>query len=143
VPRGAGRLQHWGDPPDSCDLIVETRHLDRILEHEPAESTVTVQAGVRLTDLEQVVESGGQTLALLPPRQASVGTVGGLIATNAAGRHHYRDGTPRDRLTGITAVRADGTVMRSADAEPVAGQDRARGRRCARRCARGRRLRAG
>jgi glycolate oxidase FAD binding subunit len=24
VPRGAGRLQHWGDPPDSCDLIPDT-----------------------------------------------------------------------------------------------------------------------
>jgi len=24
VPRGAGRLQHWGNPPDSCDLIVDT-----------------------------------------------------------------------------------------------------------------------
>src|ERR1039458_3332516 len=29
VPRGAGRLQHWGDLPDSCDLIVDTRRLDR------------------------------------------------------------------------------------------------------------------
>jgi glycolate oxidase FAD binding subunit len=100
VPRGAGRLQHWGDPPDSCDLIVDTRHLDRILEHEPAESTVTVQAGVRLTDLEQVVESGGQTLALLPPRQASVGTVGGLIATNAAGRMRSADCATRPPTPG-------------------------------------------
>src|SRR6202044_3136454 len=60
------------------------------------------------------------SLALLPPRRAWPGTVGGLIATNAAGSHRYRCGTPRDRLTGITAVRADGTVVRSTDA---AGQD--------------------
>jgi glycolate oxidase FAD binding subunit len=121
VPRGAGRLQHWGNPPDSCDLIVDTRRLDRIVAHAPADRTVTVQAGVRLGHLEQAVEaSARQTLALLPPRQARVGTVGGLIATNAAGARRYRFGTPRDRLTGITAVRADGTVVRSTDA---AGQD--------------------
>ena len=55
VPRGAGRLQHWGNPPDSCDLIVDTRRLDRIVEHVPADFTVTVQAGVRLRDLEQAL----------------------------------------------------------------------------------------
>jgi glycolate oxidase FAD binding subunit len=127
VPRGVGRLQHWGNPPDSCDLIVDTRRLDRIVAHVPADRTVTVQAGVRLGHLEQAVEaSARQTLALLPPRQARVGTVGGLIATNAAGPWRYRFGTPRDRLTGITAVRADGTIVRSTDADAdadAAGQD--------------------
>ena len=123
VPRGAGRLQHWGNPPDSCDLIVDTRRLDRIVEHATADFTVTTQAGVRLRDLEQEVERGRQTLALFPPKPAYAGTVGGLIATNAAGSHSYRHGTPRDRLTAITAVRADGTIVRSADSATMAGQD--------------------
>src|ERR1700761_8464504 len=47
VPRGAGRLQHWGSGPDSCDLIVDTRRLDRITGHDTAGRTVTVQAGAR------------------------------------------------------------------------------------------------
>jgi glycolate dehydrogenase FAD-binding subunit len=123
VPRGAGRLQHWGNPPDSCDLIVDTRRLDRIIEHSVADGTVTVQAGVRLHDLEQVVEAAWQTLALLAPRPAGAGTVGGLIATNAAGPRRHRFGTPRDRLAGLTVVRADGTVVRSHDGARVAGQD--------------------
>jgi glycolate oxidase FAD binding subunit len=124
VPCGAGLLQHWGNPPDSCDLIVSTRRLNRIVEHVPAGLSVTVQAGVRLPDLVPVVEAAGQSLAILPPRRAWSGTVGGLIATNAAGSHRYRYGTPRDRLTGITAVRADGTILRSAEAGlPVAGHD--------------------
>jgi glycolate oxidase FAD binding subunit len=124
VPRGAGRLQHWGNPPDSCDLIVDTRRLDRIVVHAPADPAVTVQAGVRLRDLARPVEAAGQSMAFLPPpRPAYAGTVGGLIATNAAGSHRYRYGTPRDRLTAITAVRADGTIVRSADATRVAGQD--------------------
>jgi glycolate oxidase FAD binding subunit len=123
VPRGTGRLQHWGNPPDSCDLIVDTRRLNQIVEHVPADSAVTVQAGVRLPDLARVVEAAGQSLAILPPRQAATGTVGGLIATNAAGSLRYRYGTPRDRLTGITAVRADGTIVRSADAANAVRQD--------------------
>jgi glycolate dehydrogenase FAD-binding subunit len=123
VPRGAGRLQHWGNPPDSCDLIVDTRRLDRIVEHATADFTVTTQAGVRLRDLEQEVEHGHQTLALFPPRPASAGTVGGLIATNAAGSHRHRFGTPRDRLTGITAIRADGTIVASTDSAAIGGRD--------------------
>jgi len=124
VPRGAGRLQHWGNPPDSCDLIVDTRRLDRIVVHAPADPTVTVQAGVRLRDLARAVEAVGQMMAFLPPRRpAFAGTVGGLIATNASGPRRYRYGTPRDRLTAITAVRADGTIVRSADTARVAGQE--------------------
>jgi glycolate oxidase FAD binding subunit len=124
VPRGAGRLQHWGNPPDSCDLIVDTRRLNRVVEHRPGEFAVTVQAGMRLPDLAQVLEAAGQSLGMLPPRRAWPGTVGGLIATSAAGSFRYHYGTPRDRLTGITAIRADGTIVRSGQAAPnVAGQD--------------------
>jgi glycolate oxidase FAD binding subunit len=124
VPRGAGRLQHWGDPPDSCDLIIDTRRLNRIIEHLPGDFKVTVQAGVRVSDLEQVVEAARQTLAIPPPRRAYEGTIGGLIATNAAGSRRYRYGTPRDRLIGITAIRVDGTILRSDQFTPnVGGQD--------------------
>jgi glycolate oxidase FAD binding subunit len=120
VPRGAGRLLHWGNPPGSCDLIVDTRRLNRIIEHRTADFTVTVQAGVLWPDLAQAVEAGRQWLPLLPSRQARLGTVGGLIAANAGGR---RRGSVRDRLTAVTVVRADGTVVRSADGRRVAGQD--------------------
>jgi glycolate oxidase FAD binding subunit len=127
VPRGAGLLQHWGNPPDSCDLIVDTRRLNRVVAHVPGEFTVTVQAGVRLRVLEQMLEDGGQSLRLTPPRRAWTGTVGGAVATNAAGMLRYGYGTPRDQLIGITAVRADGTVVRSTDAAVTAdGRDLAR-----------------
>jgi glycolate oxidase FAD binding subunit len=123
VPRGAGRLQHWGNPPDSCDLIVDTRRLDQIVEHAPADLSVTVQAGVRLRDLERALAPARQTVALFPRRPAHAGTIGGLIATNADGSHRYGFGTPRDRLTAITAVRADGTIVASADPAATGGRD--------------------
>jgi len=125
VPRGAGRLQHWGDPPDSCDLIVDTRRLDQVVELRPGDFSVTVQAGVRVHDLAQALVPARQHLAVIPPFRAATGTVGGLIATNAAGgTRRYRYGRPRDLLTGITAVRADGVIVRSGEfASAVTGQD--------------------
>ena len=124
VPRGAGLLQHWGNPPDSCDLIVDTRHLDRVIEHLPGDFTVTVQAGVRLPRLAEMLQDADQSLRLSPPRRAWTGTVGGVVATNAAGLLRFRYGTPRDQLIGITAVRAGGRIVRSGDA--ATGRDLAR-----------------
>jgi glycolate oxidase FAD binding subunit len=125
VPRGSGRRQHWGNPPASSDLIVDTRRLDRVIEHAAGDLVVTVQAGVRLADLEAVLGTARQHLALNPFAVLDRGTIGGVIATNATGSSRYRYGAPRDLLIGITVVRADGTVARSGGkvVKNVAGYD--------------------
>ncbi|HEY7323542.1 MAG TPA: FAD-binding oxidoreductase [Streptosporangiaceae bacterium] len=122
VPRGTGRRQHWGAPPASCDVIVDTRRLDQVLEHVAGDQVLRVQAGVPIDDLAKVVASAGQRLSLDPP---SGGCIGGVLATNAAGPLRYRYGAPRDLLIGITVVRADGTVARSGGkvVKNVAGYD--------------------
>ena len=120
--RGSGRRQHWGNPPSGCDLIVETLHLNKVIEHVAGDQVLRVQAGVLLDDLTKVVASAGQRLSLNP---AGGGSVGGVVATNAAGPLRYRYGAPRDLLIGITVVRADGTVARSGGkvVKNVAGYD--------------------
>jgi glycolate oxidase FAD binding subunit len=122
VPRGSGTRLHWGNPPASCDLIVDTRRLDQVLEHAAGDQVLRVQAGVTLDELAKTVATAGQRLALDPP---AGGSVGGVLATNAAGPLRYRHGAPRDLLIGITVVRADGTVARSGGkvVKNVAGYD--------------------
>jgi glycolate oxidase FAD binding subunit len=60
-----------------------------------------------------------------PGPPATRGTIGGVLATGAAGPLRFRYGTPRDLLIGITFVRADGTVARSGGkvVKNVAGYD--------------------
>jgi glycolate oxidase FAD binding subunit len=122
VPRGSGSRMHWGAPPSTCDLIVDTRRLNQVIEHAAGDLVVTAQAGVRLADLAEILAAADQRLALDPP---STGTIGGLIATGAAGPLRYRYGTPRDLLIGITIVRADGAVAKSGGkvVKNVAGYD--------------------
>jgi glycolate oxidase FAD binding subunit len=122
VPRGSGHRMHWGSPPSSCDLIVDTRRLDQVVEHAAGDQVLRVQAGVTLDDLAKAVASAGQRLALDPP---TGGSVGGVLATNVSGSLRYRYGAPRDLLIGITVVRADGTVARSGGkvVKNVAGYD--------------------
>ncbi len=127
VARGSGSRQHWGSPPTRCDLVVDTRRLDRVIEHAAGDLVVQVQAGVALDDLAAVLATAGQQLALDPTASAAnrTGTVGGVLATNSAGPLRFRFGAPRDLLIGITVVRPDGVVARSGGkvVKNVAGYD--------------------
>jgi len=127
VARGSGSRLDWAPAPASCDLIIDTGRLDKILEHTAGDLVVSVQAGVRLDDLATMLAAADQRLALDPPSPVtgSRGTVGGLIATGATGSLRYRYGSPRDLLIGITVIRADGTIAKAGGkvVKNVAGYD--------------------
>jgi len=127
VPRGSGGRLDWGQAPARCDLIVDTRRMDQVLEHAAGDQVVVVQAGIRLDELAKVLATAEQRLALDVPAGAdgTSDSIGGLIATGAAGPLRYRYGSPRDLLIGITVVRADGTVAKSGGkvVKNVAGYD--------------------
>jgi glycolate oxidase FAD binding subunit len=125
VPRGAGTGLAWGGPPSRCDLVVDLRSMDQIVEHEAGDLVARVQAGATIGQLAVALGSGsgsGQQLALDVPAEA---TVGGVVATGTAGPRRFRYGTPRDLLIGITVVRADGVVAHAGGkvVKNVAGYD--------------------
>jgi glycolate oxidase FAD binding subunit len=106
-----------------ADLTAEG--LNRILEHDPGDLTCTVEAGVRLSDLQAVLAASGQRLSLDPPGDP---TIGALLARNVSGPLRHRFGTPRDLVLGTTLVLADGTVANAGGkvVKNVAGYDLAR-----------------
>jgi glycolate oxidase FAD binding subunit len=131
VPRGSGTSVSWGVPPRRLDLVIDTLRLDRVIEHAAGDLVVRAQAGVTMSQLAGVLATARQQLALdVPPGSANGGqagspTVGGLLATGAAGPRRLRYGTPRDLLIGITVIRPDGTVTKSGGkvVKNVAGYD--------------------
>lgn len=122
VPRGSGRTISWAPPPARCDVVADMTRMDRILEHAAGDLVVRAEAGVTLGQLSKVLAEKGQRLALDGPAAA---TVGGVVATAAAGPLRLRYGTPRDLLIGITVVRPDGRVAHSGGrvVKNVAGYD--------------------
>jgi glycolate oxidase FAD binding subunit len=122
VPRGGGTGLTWGVPPSRCDLVVDLRSMDQIVEHEAGDLVARVQAGATIGQLSVALGSAGQQLALDAPAEA---TVGGVVATGTAGPRRFRYGAPRDLLIGITVVRADGVVAHSGGkvVKNVAGYD--------------------
>ncbi len=122
VPRGAGTGLGWGAPPAACDLVVDLRRMDQVIEHAAGDLVARVQAGATMGYLASVLASAGQQLAVDAPADA---TVGGVVATGTAGPRRFRYGAPRDLLIGITVVRADGVVAHSGGkvVKNVAGYD--------------------
>jgi glycolate oxidase FAD binding subunit len=122
VPRGAGTGLAWGQPPASCDLVLDMTAMDQVIEHAAGDLVARVQAGATMAHLASVLASAGQQLAVDAPADA---TVGGVVATGTAGPRRFRYGAPRDLLIGITVVRADGVVAHSGGkvVKNVAGYD--------------------
>ena len=107
------------------ELVVSTRYLNRLLEHEAGDLTVTVEAGIRLSALNERLAEHGQMLALDPPGDP---TIGAVIAGDLFGPRAHRYGRVRDLLLGVSIVLADGTVASSGGkvVKNVAGYDLAK-----------------
>ncbi|GAA4221671.1 glycolate oxidase FAD binding subunit [Streptosporangium album] len=123
TPVGGGTKLHWGNPPERCDLLIDTCCLNQVLEHASGDLVAIVQAGVTMDTLAETLAAEGQELSLDVPLDGA--TVGGTLATAIAGPRRFRYGTARDLLIGITVVLADGTTARSGGkvVKNVAGYD--------------------
>jgi len=122
---GQGSKIGWGGlVKRKIKYIVSTRHLNKIIEHAQEDLTVTVEAGVKLADLQQTLQKANQFLPL-DVAYADTATIGGIIATADAGSLRQRYGGVRDLLLGITFVRADGAIARAGGrvVKNVAGYD--------------------
>ncbi|MBI3785510.1 MAG: FAD-binding oxidoreductase [Deltaproteobacteria bacterium] len=124
VPVGNGTQLHLGHAPRSYDAALSLRSLRRVVAHETADMTVTVEAGCTLAELNARLSTNGQWLPLDPPCPEHT-TVGALIATDAWGPSRFSQGKVRDLLIGISAVLADGRLIHGGGrvVKNVAGYD--------------------
>lgn len=124
APRGGGSKVGLGAPPARLDLVLSTARLDGIVAYEPADLTVTVQAGMPLARLQQVLRNHGQMLPVDPPA-ADRATVGGIVSAGAMGPRRLLYGSLRDLVLGMRVALADGRVIRCGGrvVKNVAGYD--------------------
>jgi len=120
---GSGTKAYIGDVTQT-DIEVGTSRLGGVLDHEPADLTVTVGAGMRVVDLAAILARAGQFLPLDPPH-GNEATIGGMIAANSNGFWRARYGAVRDLLIGTRIALADGTIARAGGrvVKNVAGYD--------------------
>ena len=110
VPQGGRSGLAGGAESRPGELIVSLERLDAIEAFDPVSRTVVAGAGVRLGTLASLLATRSLGAGIdLAARDSA--TLGGLVSTNAGGLAAFRHGTMRDRVLGLEAVLADGTVI--------------------------------
>lgn len=107
--RGAGTDQ-TGAALGSGIMLVFPAHLNRVLELDTKNNTVTVEPGINYAKLQQTLQTHGR---FLPPSPASeeYSTVGGAIGNNASGEKSVKYGDTMNYIRGLRVVLANGEVI--------------------------------
>ena len=118
--RGAG-TSLAGQGCNVAVVLDTARHMNRILEIDPATRTARVQPGVVLDDLRAAAETHGLTFGPDPSTHASC-TIGGMIGNNACGVRSQMAGRTSDNVDALDIVTYDGTRLRvgATDAQTLA-----------------------
>ena len=111
VPWGSGTKISLGCIPEGVDLLVGLARFNRVIDHEPADLTATIQGGALLQEVQVHLGRQRQFLPLDPPLAARA-TIGGILAANASGPRRLLYGGARDLLIGLRVVHADGTTTK-------------------------------
>lgn len=107
IGRGNGRS--YGDAAIGEHSTLMCRGLSRMRRFDPANATLTVEAGVMLSDILRSFVPRGYFPPVVPGTKFV--TVGGMIASDVHGKNHHRDGGFGDHVIEFKLVGAGGEVL--------------------------------
>ena len=107
IPWGGGTSMGLGNIPARADVVLRLDRLDRVVEWDPANLVVAVEAGMSLAALAEHTTQGGSLLPMDPPAFGQA-TVGGMLAANQTGPGRHLYGTLRDWVLGMRVVLPSG-----------------------------------
>jgi glycolate oxidase FAD binding subunit len=123
-PVGGQTMLNLGVPPTTMGRAVDTRGLAGVVDFPARDMTITVQAGITMALLRDILAKERLRLPLDVPR-AEEATLGGTLAANISGSRRYGYGTARDYVIGISAVNDAGNEFKAGGrvVKNVAGYD--------------------
>lgn len=93
----------------------------RIIEYQPEEYTITVEAGASVSEVQRILAKEGQYLPFDPSFCQNGATIGNMIANGYSGPGAYRYGILRDFIIGLTfidglgkSIKTGGKVVKNA-----------------------------
>ena len=109
TPRGQGTGLVGGAVPMSGGILLDMSGMNRILELDEENMTLTVEPGVLLMEVAKFAEDHG--LFYPPDPGEKTATIGGNISTNAGGMRAVKYGVTRDYVRGLDVVLPDGSMI--------------------------------
>jgi glycolate oxidase FAD binding subunit len=124
APWGGGTAMAIGNPPRQVDVVISTLRLNRIIDHDHANLTVTVESGLVLGALQTALFAHRQFVPFEPPF-AERSTIGGIVAANLNGPRRSSLGSVRDLVIGMKVVLGSGEQIKAGGkvVKNVAGYD--------------------
>jgi glycolate oxidase FAD binding subunit len=123
-PIGGGTSLDFGLPAKAPGNGLSLAKLNRVIDYPARDMTVTVEAGVTMQTLAELLATERQRLPIDVPAPERA-TIGGVIATNWNGPRRYGQGGVRDHVIGIHAVDGRGMPFKGGGrvVKNVAGYD--------------------
>ena len=111
VPQGGNTGFCGGATPDSSgkQIILNLKRMNQVYEIDPANQTITLEAGCILQDVQDKAAEQGFLFPLSLGAEGSC-MIGGNLATNAGGTNVLRYGNARDLCLGLEVVTAKGEI---------------------------------
>ncbi len=111
-------------PIAPAGVRISTAGMKRVLQYEPRDLTVSVEAGMPLAELNALLARNGQMIPLDGP-YADEATVGGMVAANISGERRRLYGAARDLVIGMKFATIEGKLVQSGGmvVKNVAGLD--------------------
>ncbi|MCX6008826.1 MAG: FAD-binding protein [Chloroflexi bacterium] len=110
VPLGSCSKLQAGPCVSAADIILTTKNLNQIVDLDTGNSTVGVQVGMVISELQKELAKHRLFLPLDPITENS--TIGGVLAANDNGPRRFMYSTARDLILGLTVVTPTGDIIR-------------------------------
>jgi glycolate oxidase FAD binding subunit len=124
---GNSSKRRMAGPIEPADTAIATSALRRVIEYEPRDLTIGVEAGLPWSELTRILAANRQMIPLDPPF-GDRATVGGVMASNSSGPRRLLYGTARDLVIGMRFATLEGKLVQSGGmvVKNVAGLDMAK-----------------
>jgi D-lactate dehydrogenase len=112
VPRGRGTGTAGGSVPEAGGVALSLERMNKIISIDPDNRMAIIEPGVLNQELQDAIKGVG---FFWPPDPSSAAycSIGGNLATCAAGPHAVKYGVARDHVLGLKAVTGNGDIIRT------------------------------